>query len=354
LGRHPILVHEVWFTWPKLLAASLVLLEAVSLLDKRPLIAGLLVGAGYLAHPVALLSVPPLCLLVLWPPPPVRPGSTGGFIQTIRVPRPRIRAGATFLLGVAACLIAWRLANGSHYTQSSFLHYLTQAGRQRTIGAKLITAFGGHPGPVPLSAWISDRLVSVANTLVPLRLFFLSAHDPSINAVNSACYPFCVGRSPGIVRFFFQYWTALPFAVGIVFFPMLLLSLWRALRRRPWATIATVIVPFVAFAIYWGDADTGLVREGLQVWVLTLIVVIAVEQRSEGFAWLRSVPARGILALRSLEVFLIATLPMLLTRHRIAQSRFRLTDMVDVLAMVILCGWLGSITWRERVGGADN
>ncbi len=350
----PFLVHEVWFTWPKLLAASLVLLGAVSLLDKRPLIAGLLVGAGYLAHPVALLSVPPLYLLVLWPPPPVRAGSTGGFIQTIRVPRPQIRAGATFLLGVAACLIAWRLANGSHYTQSSFLHYLTQAGRQRTIGAKLITAFGGHPGPVPLSAWISDRLVSVANTLVPLRLFFLSVHDPSINAVNNACYPFCVGHSSGIVRFFLQYWTALPFAVGIVFFPMLVLSLWRALRKWPWAITATVIVPFVAFAIYWGDADTGLVREGLQVWVLTLVVVIAGQQRSEGYAWLRRIPTRGILALRSLEVFLVAMLPTLLTRHRIVQSRFRLTDIVAVLAMVILCGWLGSITWRERVGGADT
>jgi hypothetical protein len=312
------------------------------------------VGAGYLAHPVALLSVPPLCLLVLWPPPSAHAASAGGLIQAIRVPWPRILAGLTFLVGVAVCLIAWRLANGSHYTQSGFLHYLTQASRQRTIGAKLITALGGHPGPVPLSAWLSDRGVSVANTLVPLRLFFLSAHDPSANAVNHACSPFCAGHSPGMVRFFFQYWTAVPFAVGIVFFPMLLLSLWRALRRWPWAIIATVIVPFVGFAIYWGDADTGLMREGLQVWLLTLVVVIALEQRSERYAWLRSVPARAVLALRSLEVLLVAMLPTLLTRHRIAQSRFRLTDVVAVLALVVLCGWLGSITWRERVGRADD
>jgi hypothetical protein len=347
----PFLVHEVWFTWPKLLAASLVLLAAVSLLDGRPLLSGLLVGAGYLVHPLALLSVPTLCLLALWPPAcaaTVLPASAAR-LRHLRIPPVRIRGAIALLAGVAVCLVVWRVANGSHYTQTGFLHDLTRAGRTRTLAASFVRAFGGHPAPVTVSAWLSDRLVSVANTLVPLRLFFLSANDPSINAVNPACSPFCTGHSPAIVHFFFQYWTAVPFAFGIVFLPLLLLGLWRSARRWPWLVTATVIVPFLLFAVYWGDADTGLLREGLHAWVLTLLVLLALEQGSERFPWLRNGPAVALLALRSVEVLLVAMLPTVLTTHRLIDSRFALTDVVAVIAMIVLCGWLGSLVWRERV-----
>jgi hypothetical protein len=61
----PFLVHEVWFTWPKLLAASFVLLAAACIIERRPVAGGLLAGIGYLAHPMALLSYPALGLLAL-------------------------------------------------------------------------------------------------------------------------------------------------------------------------------------------------------------------------------------------------------------------------------------------------
>src|SRR5680860_1673682 len=84
----PFLVHEVWFTWPTLFAASFVLLAAICVIEARPLRAGLLTGLGYLMHPVALLSLPALGLLSLWPlrEPPWR--------------RPRIRRLALLALGV--------------------------------------------------------------------------------------------------------------------------------------------------------------------------------------------------------------------------------------------------------------
>ncbi len=50
----PFLVHEIWFTWPKMLAAAFVLLAAICVLSRRPLSAGLLIGTGYLVHPSAL------------------------------------------------------------------------------------------------------------------------------------------------------------------------------------------------------------------------------------------------------------------------------------------------------------
>jgi hypothetical protein len=63
----PFLVHEIWFTWPKLLAASFVLMAALRLLDRRWISAGVFVGVGYLVHPLVLLSIPALLLLALWP-----------------------------------------------------------------------------------------------------------------------------------------------------------------------------------------------------------------------------------------------------------------------------------------------
>ena len=96
----PFLVHEVWFTWPKLFAASFVLLAVVSLIRGYPLRAGLLGGTAYLVHPGALLYVPVLCLLALWP------------LMGARLRRPQLRQAVLVLAGAAICLVAWRVING--------------------------------------------------------------------------------------------------------------------------------------------------------------------------------------------------------------------------------------------------
>ena len=130
----PFLVHEVWFTWPKLLAASFVLLAALSLFDGRPLLAGLLVGTGYLVHPLALLSLPALLLLALWP------------LAGARLRRPHIRSGLLVAGGVAAWLAAWRVVNWSHYSQGEFLKYFKQAGRHGSLG-----------DAATLGTWLTER-----------------------------------------------------------------------------------------------------------------------------------------------------------------------------------------------------
>ncbi len=310
----PFLVHEVWFTWPKLLAASLVLLSAVSLIDGRPVLAGLLAGAGYLVHPLALVALPALGLIALWP------------LQGARVRHPHIMRALLLVGGVAVFLIGWRLFNGPHYTQSTFLNYLTQADKPPGV-------------PVTISSWLSDRLISVGNTVVPLRVFFLSSRDPYVNSIY--------GPSPGIIHFFFQYWFTLPFAVGILFYPLLLTGLWRALRRWTWAITATVLVPFAAFALWWGAESVGLLPAGLHVWILTLVVAVAIEQRSRQFPWLRARWVRGLLALRALEVLLVAALPTVVTTHHIYGRHFLVNDVVALVAMVILAGYLGGLVWRE-------
>lgn len=346
----PFLVHEVWFTWPKLLAATLVLLSATSLLQNRPFSAGLLLGIGYLVHPLALFSLPALVFVAVVPPtchsgrdrpavaswrqPPTMSVSTPIPTQSWAVVR--------LMAGLAIFLIGWRLVNGAHYTQTSFLHYLTASGSKNLFLAEVARAHGGHPPPPSLSAWSSDRLISLANTLLPFRVLLLSSQD-----LNGTCGLGCTLHTSIVVKFFLQYWVALPFAMGIAFLPLWTASLWRATTRWPWVIAGTVFVPFACFLVYWGGASTGLLREGLQPWVLTLLIVAALEQGHSSRPWLARTGTRVLLVVRALEVLLLAMLPTLATRHHLIASQFAVTDLVAVIAMVALVGWLGVSVWHE-------
>jgi hypothetical protein len=60
---------------------------------------------------------------------------------------------------------------------------------------------------------------------------------------------------------------------------------------------------------------------------LTVCVVVAVEQLRAMFVASGTGHARGVrLALRAVEVLLVALLPTLATRNRVLQAPFRLTD----------------------------
>ena len=308
----PFLVHEVWFTWPKMLAAAMVLLSAICVIQRRPLQSGLLAGLGYLIHPGALLAVPTLGLIALWP------------LRGARWTRPKVGQGLLLAAGLAVFLIAWRQVNGVHYDQNAFLDYLQRTGPDGAPG------FG--------TAWLASRLGSLGNTLVPLLLPLADANNASINVVK--------GSSPPVVHFFFQYWNTLPFGVAIIFVPLLVVGLWRAGRRWPWPVAAGVIVPFVLFTVYWGASSGGMMREGLQAWTLTLCAVIACEQAASGFGWLRSTPIRVVLALRVIEVLAMAMVPTLVTRHELVSAGFRLTDAVAVAAMLGFGAALAILVWK--------
>lgn len=309
----PFLLHEVWFTWPKLLAASFVLMAATCVISKRPFAAGAMTGLGFLMHPVALLSLPALGLIALWA------------LRGAHWKRPRVAQLALLLLGIAGFLIAWRVINDPHYDQETFINYFRETG------------FNLNPA---LSAWFEYRMRSLANTVVPMWLPFSSAGNPSINVVG--------GTSPAVIHFFFMYWNSVPFGVAIVFFPLLLLSLWRSFRRWPWAITATVLIPFLLFVVYWGASTTGLMREGLQAWALTLFVITACEQAAEGFGWLRSKPIRLLLVLRVVEALAVVFVPTLATRHELFGDSFAVSDAIAVVAMLGFAAFLAWAVWSEQ------
>ena len=61
----PFVVHDTFFTWPKLLTAAVVLAAAHLILRKQRVLAGGVVGIAYLIHPLALLSLPVLALFAI-------------------------------------------------------------------------------------------------------------------------------------------------------------------------------------------------------------------------------------------------------------------------------------------------
>jgi hypothetical protein len=309
----PFLFADLWFTWPKLLAAAFVILAGMMVVERRPFAAGLLVSAGYLMHPSALLGVSALGLIALWP------------LTDARLRRPHILAAILLVAGVAIGFEGWKIFNGDHYIQESFFDYVGQA----------------YPHYDPTTTqWIAFRFHTLANTFVPMFLPLFQADSVSMNRL--------FGHSPFIVHFFFQPWTGVPFGLGIIFFPLLLASIWRAARRWPWAIFATIVVPLVIFTVYWGASITGLLREGMQAWVLALLAVVAVQQAASGFPWLDSKPVRVILSLRAVEVAALALGATLGTRGiNPINGIYKLTDTVAVVAILAFSILLGIAVWRE-------
>jgi hypothetical protein len=313
----PFVFAELIFTWPKLLAASFILLAALWLFERRPLRAGFSLGVGFLFHPGALLGYFALGPLALWPQRGAKPK------------RPRVRTLLAMAAGTAMVVVAWMIANHGHNTQSGFLDYLQEAGANY------------HP---PVSEWISFRLTSLMDTIVPLYLPIFQDHNVSINTL--------LGTSPGVSHFFFQYWTGVPFGFAILFFPLLLVSLWRFARRWPWPFVAVVVAPFVLFWIYWGNGSSGFLREGMQAWVMAVLAVVAIEQAASHFSWMRSTAIRTILVLRGFEVFALAVGATLGTRgpNPISQGvgySYGLNDAVAFAAILFFSALMMFAIWRE-------
>lgn len=315
----PFLFDELVFTWPKLLAASMVLLGALAIIERRALISGLFVGIGYLMHPSALLALAAIGLLALWP------------LRGANWKRPDIKAAIFLGIGVAISLLAWRVVNGSHYDQNSFLEYFREAG------------FEAHPDAWH---WLGYRGGSLGNTLVPGMLPIFYGHDHSINVFG--------GQSTWPVHFMFQYWSGIPFGLAIVFLPMLLYSLYKAARRWPWPFFAVVVAPLLLFTAYWGSSITGMLREGMQGWVFSLLAVVAVQQAAANFNYLRDKLPRAILSLRALESLFAVTGMVLTTNHlKPLNGGYTLNNLVAIALMLGCSLGMAWAIWRTKAPDSD-
>lgn len=312
----PFVIHEVYFTWPKLLAAAFVLWAAYLVLRARFFWAGFFVGLGYLAHPSALLWLPALASLAFLARTP----------RSIAKVLPSI---ASLVIGTAVWVLLWRFLNRGHFAQDYFLTYL-----KMTAGAP----------PTPWN-WLHSRIDSALNTLLPLNLFLLHRNSPETTSLYAS--------SPLLIRFFFQYWNTLPFGVGIAFFfAYLLRAFWLGFTKKPAYAWLVFVLPFFVFIVYWGMSRGGLAREGLHAWILGLLIASIM-------IWSRFPPAsqtfwricNWMLLLRAVETLLMLLLPTLASNSMLVQNQFEATDIACLLAMLGLTGFLGVyvFSFAERV-----
>src|SRR5207245_2804547 len=58
----PFVVHEIFFTWPKLVATAWLLCAFLFAHERKPFLCGLALATGYFYHPMILLWVPWLAI----------------------------------------------------------------------------------------------------------------------------------------------------------------------------------------------------------------------------------------------------------------------------------------------------
>jgi hypothetical protein len=178
-----------------------------------------------------------------------------------------------------------------------------------------------------------------------LPIFY--AHDHSINVFG--------GQSTWPIHFMFQYWAGVPFGLAIVFFPMLLYSLYQAARRWPWPFFAVVVAPLALFTVYWGSSITGMLREGMQSWVFALLAVVAVQQAAVNFGYLRGKLPRAILSLRALETLFAVTGMVLTTNHlKPLNGDYTLNNLVAIAVMLGCSLGMAYAIWRTRAPDAAD
>lgn len=318
----PFVVHEVYFTWPKLEAASFILLGAYLVLRGRYFLAGLAAGLGYLCHPSALLGVPSLAGLAIL----VAPSASAPSL--LRKASIWTRQLAAMLAGVAVCLVIWWLVNRKHYSQGQFLQYIRAA-----------------DGPfLSLAHWSKDRFDLFCNTVIPLYVFLFHSDRPGLNSVE--------GPSPAVVHFSFQYWDAIPFGAGLAYFFCLVRQLYISWSKtRAWLLLVFVL-PLLIYTVYWGSDNTGMLRTGLHPWFLGLLIASVVvwyrfQSSSQRFWKLAS----WALLSRVIGLVFILLVPPIAAHRTLYEGRFALSDIVCILVM--LAGAIGlsvyTFVWSERL-----
>lgn len=330
----PFFLHEVYFTWGKSITAGCLAAAAYCLARRRFAPAGALVGVGYLCHPLALLYAPFFGLGAMWLARDPGPGSTPGE-QARRGWGVALAAGLRFALPLLGILGFWRLVGlgdrGTSVGQSIFVQYIFMPSQREGF---------------ELARWARFRLESLLNTLVPFWLVAFDTADPELNPIR--------GHSPPVVHFFFQPWNTLPFGFGLLGFVPLCRRLWLAARARAAVFALAALGPLALFTLYWGASLTGMLREGLHPWFLSLVVLAASACPREGRlpAW-----ETFLLTGRAVEVWLMCFLPTLLTFPALPRLAYGWLN-AAALGLHLTC--LGALTllcfhvYRGRPAHQDN
>jgi hypothetical protein len=328
IATTPFVVHETYFIWPKLLAASLGLSALVAVFRRHPLTAGLLLGLSYVAHPSGLFIVPGVLLtwLVL-----LGRGADGvqrcrGYPQTRWLVRWSVDA-AWIVAGTGVVVVAWLVTNEPHV--------------RNTFASYLVSANNVHP--VGLGTWVNFRIENLADTLVPFRLYVHEAHTRALNSFY--------GPSPNIDRFALSYPDSLPFGVGLLYYPVYLTGLVVFARRATLLFLVSILLPFLGFIIFWGFS-VDLLHSALQfLFVISVMAaflghtVLPERGRALGSrTWGRVVQCAA--SSHAIEILVMVMLPVVVTNGVVSSGLFLPTDLLALTLMAGATLTLGWMTWH--------
>jgi hypothetical protein len=320
----PFYVHELFFTWPKLVAAACLPAAFVLVRRRRSVGGGLVVGVGYLFHPGALLAAP---FLMLW-----AIAGRGSWFE-------RLGRAAGFGLGTLLLVAPWMaLGSAQHHAgwgQGGFFHYFATA---------------DEADPVGWSWWIS-RWDNFACTFLPFYLVLVHPTHQAINVIG--------GQSDGWVHFDFLYWDTLPFGLGLPAFAVLLRPTVAAVRRTPAVAFAAVFGPAALLMGYWGGDITGLMRECGHALFLSFIVLAVWTLYQPGGGWRRRAAALLVsplfLAVRAAEVAWMGFGTSLRHQTNLLDGYYGWNDVLSLaVAAVCLAGGTAGLAWFCRSATAPE
>ena len=308
----PFFVHEMYFSWPKLIAGALVLMAFLAVHTRRPFLAGIIIALGYLYHPLAALSGP---FLALWLLAQARSGPGWK----------KLSAPAAFMAGALVLVVPWQVVGHMRpddgASQSIFLHYF----------------FLADSAPAMWATWIKSRWDNFAHTFLP---GYLLLADPAHGSINSA-----YGPSDRWVQASFLYWNTLPFALGLPTFLLVVTGIAQGCRRAFGIMCVAVFGPALFLIIYWGAASTGLMRQCGHALFFGVIVAAMWGLATGSAPWLRKAALASLhpacFAWRGLEIGLMAFGTTLLNRRPDLSDLFGWNDVISIgLAAACLAGAL--------------
>jgi len=242
-AANPFVFTHVFFTWPKMLAAGLVLLHYTYVRERRhPVLIGATAALAYLAHPLAAIFVVPSLV-----------------VASVRNPR---RAPATVGV-IVATVLPWQVWTTLYAHTSRMITYpLGYTMRDpNDLGGELRTAWRQFRN-LGIGHALTVRVEDIVDTVWPFGMSrnFLSLPGRSLTGAEAW---FTVhDRTLGGMALF-------------VLLPVVLLGFVRWHRQARWEWAWMFVAPLVLAVLFWGIDPQGLGAAMLQPTGGLLVVVAA-------------------------------------------------------------------------------
>lgn len=244
VGLAPVVMINVVFVWPKLLATYYLLMLTGSAKQENYRVAGLMMALAWLSHPVGALFIPAAVV----------------YIYLIQADRSWVKASRNVILTTLVCII----------TVLPWLYF--KMAILKSADPFMGYFLGGGDGLVAASdfgAWLKVRWNNLWYTLVPFAFF-----------KDGLMKVWVYGPLNEPLRWFTQYAKALPGELGFSCFITAYLALFRFEKNNQSSAMIWLIVSaFMVMLVFWGYSGDGLGRNSLEPLVIFIIIFTCAHYR---------------------------------------------------------------------------